>query len=159
MIAGQSPRLQWQPNHQGQTRALEQAIEIARTNGVDIADDLDFFLDELGELHADFTACGPRVDKLAGSIVHWSDLVHDRTGKVSFRIWPGILKSDEAIVAVLANEVYEIEQLRGILNEGKTTIEAFIGLTCPGNPGNLHDEAWVVADRVVERMRKEPPHD
>lgn len=155
MIAGQSPRLQWQPNPQGQIRTCEQAIALARKYGVEIPDDLDFFPDELNELHTDFTACGPRVDKREGSIVYWSDLVHDRTGKVPFRIWPGILSSDEAIVAVLAHEVHEIEQLRSILNKGKTTIEEFIGLTCPGNPGNLHDEAWDVADNLVERMRKE----
>ena len=47
----------------------------------------------------------------------------------------------------------ELEQLRPLLERGRTTIEEFIALTCPGNPGNLHDEAWEVADRLVERMR------
>jgi hypothetical protein len=89
-----------------------------------------------------------------GAIVYWSDLVHDKTKKVPFRIWDGILKSDEAIVAVFAHEMYELGELRPILQEGKTTIEEFEGLTCPGNPGNLHDEAWDVADAKVEQMRK-----
>jgi hypothetical protein len=26
-------------------------------------------------------------------------------------------------------------------------------MTCPGNPGNLSDDAWDVADELVERMR------
>jgi hypothetical protein len=34
-------------------------------------------------------------------------------------------------------------------------IEEFIAHTCPGNPGNLHDQAWDLADEMVERMRKE----
>ena len=71
-----------------------------------------------------------------------------------FRIWQGILNSDEAIVAVFAHEMYELEQLRSLLQHGKTTIDEFIGLTCSGNPGNLHDEAWEFADNLVERMRR-----
>lgn len=27
-------------------------------------------------------------------------------------------------------------------------------MTCPGNPGNLHDQAWDFADGLVEQMRK-----
>lgn len=155
MIAGQSPRIKWRPNPGGLTRTIDEAKAIATQYGVRIPEDVEFFEDELGELDETFVACGPRVDKRDGSIVYWSDLVHGRTGKIPFRVWPGILSSDEAIVAVLAHEIHELEQLRSILKEGKTTIEHFIGLTCPGNPGNLHDEAWEVADRIVEkRMRK-----
>ena len=116
---------------------------------------MDFFEDELNELHEQFTARGPRVDKPAGSIVYWGDLVHDKTGKVPFRLWPGILSSDEAIVAVLAHEMFELEMLRPILREAATTIENFIAHTSPGNPGNFHDRAWDLADKIVERMRKE----
>ena len=38
--------------------------------------------------------------------------------------------------------------------EGTTTIDAFIALTRPGKPRNLHDQAWDRADELVERMRK-----
>ena len=61
-----------------------------------------FHIDESGELHQDLTARVPRVDKNSGERVYWSDLVHDVTHKVPFRIWRGLLRSDEAIVAVLA---------------------------------------------------------
>jgi hypothetical protein len=80
-------------------------------------------------------------------------LVHDVTGKVPFLIRPDILKSDEAIVAVFAHELHELEVLPPILREGKKSIEDFIRHTCPGTPGNLHDKAWDVADAMVERMR------
>jgi hypothetical protein len=76
------------------------------------------------------------------------------TGKVPFLIRQDILRSAEAIVAVVAHELYELEALRTILKEGRTTIEDFIDLTRPDNPGNLHDEAWDHADELVERMRK-----
>jgi hypothetical protein len=118
-----------------------------------IPEDVHFCIDEIGDTGSDLLARGPRVDKPEGSIVSWSDLVHHKTGKVPFRIWPGILNSDEAIVAVFAHELHELEQLRSLLQQGRTTIEEFIGLTCSGNPGNFHDEAWEVADRAVERMR------
>src|SRR5437667_3284782 len=112
MIAGQRPRMDWRPNQDGQARTIDQAVAIAKANGVRIPDDVAFFVADEGDLGADTTARGPRIDKLAGSIVLWSDLVHDRTGKVPFRIRPDILKSDEAIVAVFGHEMYELEKLR-----------------------------------------------
>jgi hypothetical protein len=154
MIAGQSPSLQWRDNPAGQTRTIEEAIAIARDSGVDIPKDVSFWVDELGDLGPDRTACGPRVDKADEAIVYWADLVHDRTGNVPFRLWEGILKSDEAIVAVLGHEMYELERLRPLLKSGKTTIGEFIAMTCPGNPGNLHDRAWEFADRLVAQMRE-----
>ncbi|MBI3409597.1 MAG: hypothetical protein HY040_14750 [Planctomycetes bacterium] len=153
MISGQSPRIQWQRNPEGQIRTIEEAKAIAKQWGVAIPDDVNFFEDELKELHETFTACGPRVDKPAGSTVYWNDLVHDKTGKVPFRVWPGILGSDEAIVGVLAHEVFELEMLRPLLEQGVTMIEDFIAHTRPGNPGNLHDRAWDLADEIVQRMR------
>ena len=146
MITGQSPRIQWRPNSQGQIRTIAVAKAVAGRYGVQIPEDVDFFEDELNELNENRTACGPRVDKPAGTIVFWSDLVHDLTGRVPFRIWPGILSSDEAIVAVFAHELFELEKLRPILEEGATRIEDFIAITRPGNPGNLHDQAWDHAD-------------
>ena len=77
-------------------------MQIARANGVLIPDDVEFYVDETGELHKDLTARGPRVDKPSGERVYWSDIVHDLTNKVPVRVWPGILRSDEAIVAVIA---------------------------------------------------------
>ena len=108
---------------------------------------------DYGDLPEDTMARGPRVTKLAGSTVSWSDLLNRLTGKVPFLLRPAILKSDEAIVAVLGHEMYELAALREILNEGKTTIEHYIAHTCPDNLGNLHDQAWDYADRLVERMR------
>ena len=40
------------------------------------------------------------------------------------------------------------------LQEGETSIEQFIEHTRAGSPGNLHDEAWDVADALVKRMRE-----
>ncbi len=153
MIAGQSPRIEWRENPGAQERTLEEARAIAQRHGVTIPDDVSFSIDELGVLGPDCTACGPQVVKPEGSKVSWSDLVHDKTGKVPFRIRRDILKSDEAIVAVFGHEMYELERLRPILQQGNVTIDQLDAMTCPGNPGNFHDEAWERADELVERMR------
>ena len=80
-------------------------------------------------------------------------MLNPLTGKVPFLIRRDILDSDEAIVAVFGHEMYELEALRVILAKGKTSIESFNGHTMAGNPGNLHDEAWDYADKLVEIMR------
>jgi hypothetical protein len=153
MVAGQFPTKQWKDNPDGQLRTIKEAVEIAKKYGVVIPSDIEFHVDESGELDGDLTARGPRVDNPMGERVYWTDLVHDRTHKVPFRIWPGILKSDEAIVAVLSHEMHEILTLRPHLESGELSIDDYISHTEPGSPGNLHDEAWDVADRLVEMMR------
>ena len=93
MVAGQYPKREWKDNPDGQIRTIEEVVQIAKKHGVKIPDDLDFHIDESGELNKDLTARGPRVDKPSGEHVYWVDLVHDLTQKVPFRIWPGLLKS------------------------------------------------------------------
>jgi hypothetical protein len=155
MITGQSPRLQWRLNPKGEIRTPAEAVEIARRFGVLVLDDVAFFVDDFGLLDEQTTARGPRVTKPAGGTVYWSDLVHDVTGRVPFIIRRDILNSDEAIVAVLAHEMYELEAMRRELEKVGIPIEDFIERTRPGNPGNLHDRAWEIADAAVERMRQE----
>src|SRR5947209_7593438 len=154
MIAGQSPRLTWGENPDGKKKTMAEAREIARRFGVHIPEDVEFFEDEENELPENMTARGPKVTKLAGSRVYWSDLVNSLTGKVPFLVRPDILKSDEAIVGVFGHEMYELEAIRRILRKGKTPIEHYINHTRADNPGNLHDAAWDYADDLVERLRK-----
>ena len=129
-------------------------MEVAAKNGVRIPDDVEFFLDEFGLLDSGTTARGPRVATSSGTMVVWSDLLNLH-GKVPFLIRPDILQSDEAIVAVFAHELYELESLRPLLCAGGVSIESCQAYTSPNNPGNLHDVAWEVADRLVERMRRQ----
>ena len=157
MVAGQYPTREWRENPDGRIRTIEEAVEIAKSYGVVIPDDIEFHVDESGELHKDNTARAPRVDKPSGERVYWSDLMHDITFKVPFRIWSGVLSSDEAIVAVLAHEMHEINYLRPLLERGEVSIDEFVLHTEPGRPGNLHDDAWNEADRIVDKMRGHQP--
>jgi LPS O-antigen subunit length determinant protein (WzzB/FepE family) len=69
MVAGQFPRRRWRNNSDGQIRNLEEAVQIAKKYGVVIPDDIEFHVDESGELNNDLTARGPRVDKPMGERV------------------------------------------------------------------------------------------
>ena len=74
MIARQSPRCQWKPNAAGVARTIDQAIEIAKSNGVNIPDGVAFFIDEDGDLDPDTTARGPKITKCERESVLWSEL-------------------------------------------------------------------------------------
>lgn len=153
-ISGQFPAMTWRRNSDGPVRTIDEAVEIARRNGVAIPDDVAFFVDEQGELGANITARAPIIRKPAGGEVRWSDLVNARTGRVPIIIRPDILESDEAIVAVFAHELHEIEGFRKIVGRrGSISIEEFIANHAWDNPGNLHDEGWTIADALVRRMR------
>jgi hypothetical protein len=157
MITGQSPTLRWKPNPDGQVRTMEEATEIAKRWGIDISGDVVFNIDdeEYPTLDANTTAHGPSVARGVRERVVWSDFVHKFTGKVPFVIRPDILRSDEAIVAVYAHEMHELSWLRPRLQADGMPFTAFLEHTSPGRTGNLHDEAWDVADALVERMRLE----
>jgi hypothetical protein len=158
MIAGLHPRREWRDNPGGQIRTIEEALRIAKGFGVEIPDELEFHVDDVSnDLGRDVTARAPRVDKASDEPVYWPDLVHDRTCKVPIRLWSGIMKSDEAIVAVIARETHEISCLRPYLEQGTMSIDDFIRQAEPGRPGNFHDRAWDFADRMVDRMRGEVP--
>ncbi|MGD0896341.1 MAG: hypothetical protein ABR915_00810 [Thermoguttaceae bacterium] len=152
MISGRSPRQQWRANLDGRARSVGEAVRIARSFGVSIPDDVTFFVDELGWLDERTTARGPRVTKPSGALVGWSDMLNI-AGRVPFIVRPDILRSDEAIVAVFTHEMYELAELRPLLEKGSMTIEHYIAETREGNPGNLHERAWDVADAAVEKMR------
>jgi hypothetical protein len=79
-ISGRFPAISWRPDPGGQVRTIEEAVEIARRNGVMISDDVAFFVDEKGELGPTITARTSGVRRPAGGKVRWSDLVNDRTG-------------------------------------------------------------------------------
>lgn len=151
-MRGSTPRLDWKPNPDGIVRSVEEAVKIARANGVVVPDFAAFFVDEYGFLDEHTTARGPRIRKPAGQIVVWADLLN-RYGQVPFLVRRDILESDEAIVAVFAHEMHELHCLKPLLHQGRLTIEQFGAITAPENHGNLHDEAWDVADKLVAQMR------
>ncbi|HWE98104.1 MAG TPA: hypothetical protein VG269_29430 [Tepidisphaeraceae bacterium] len=153
--AAQGPALAWAKNVDG-ARSLEEAVRIARANGVEIPDDVSFHLDEDGLLppntSAQYYYAG---NQWVGKPVRWTDFYSKFTGKIPVQILPSVLESDEAIVAVFTHEFYELNSLRRIFsaNNGVLRAEVLHDLINPGIPRNLHDEAWNLADQAVLRMR------
>jgi hypothetical protein len=83
----------------------------------------------------------------------WTDLLN-MYEQVAVKFSRDLLSSDEAIVAVFAHEMHELNGLRELF-EHRETIDAteIARLINPGIKGNLHDQAWTIADNIVMRMR------
>jgi hypothetical protein len=107
---GHHPKLEWNENADGTIRTVSKAVEIARAHGVKIPDVAAFYVDKLDSLGEDITARGPKVTKAPGGIVVLEDLLN-KFGQVPFILRRDILKSDEAIVAVIAHEMHELNGL------------------------------------------------
>lgn len=149
----QSPRMKWRQNPDGVVRTTEEAVELARKWGVEIDDDIAFAAWDPASLpkntHAEYFS--QRLT--SGARLSWKRFLNAR-GELPVKISRDILSSDEATVAVIAHEMHEINGLMRLF-ESRETIpaEEVYRLISPGIKGNLHDEAWDVADEVVARMR------
>lgn len=149
----QSPRMTWRKNPDGVVRTTEEAVDLARKWGVEIDDDIRFAAWDPASLpkntHAEYFS-----QKLTSGVrLSWARFLNARE-ELPVKISRDILSSDEAIVAVIAHEMHEINGLRRLF-ESRETIpaEEVYRLINPGIKGNLHDQAWDVADEVVARMR------
>jgi hypothetical protein len=158
----QSPRFTWRPNPGG-PRTVDEAIAIARKNGIEIPEDIHVTAGKSmsgpkGEWpqgrFAEYAQLGP---KNPDEIITWEQF-YNRFEQIPVRLNPEVLNSDEAIVAVMGHEMHELNSLRRLFEEagGQMTAGRLHNLIREGVPGNLHDQAWDVADELVGKMRKAP---
>jgi hypothetical protein len=165
-IGGQGPKLRWKKNKGGLKRTMEEALAIARRNGVEVPDDVEFFEADPGEMKGSLrgyfagqrfeTARGPEMKVRLDGRIHWEDH-YNREGKIPFQVHPEVLTSDEAIVAVFRHETFELSLVREVFAQSTdgTMNQADYGIqTSVGRPGNFHDLAWDEADEIVFRMRR-----
>lgn len=145
---GRSPHLEWRLNADGQVRTMSEAVEIARVNGVNIPGDVVF--EGVDHLPPEETA-SYGVWKNDKPWARWESIYH--RGKIIVSFNNQLLNSDEAITAIVAHEVHEIESLRGLFAErhGMMPYQQLWALISPN--GNLHMQAWDEADRIVEGLR------
>lgn len=158
MIAGQGPKYKWKPNADGKIRSMAEALNLAKQWGITIPDYVDFFIDRWNSLPADTTAKTTTFKEPAGTMIYWSCLLHKKTGKIPFLIRADIMESDEAIVAVIGHEMFELQKLRTRFGNG-APIDHWLAETCSTNPGNFHCMAWDYADELVAKCGERADED
>jgi hypothetical protein len=134
--------------------SIEEALRIAQGHGVVIPDYLRFdvcedFVPE--DAHASYLLLGP-MD--GNALIRWTDCLN-KDGRVPVHVRPGVLESDEAIVAVFAHEAQEITGLRAAFEANDDALPAreVYHLISPEVAENLHAQAVEIADHLVLRMR------
>ena len=145
----------WTKNPDGVVRATADVKRVALEHGVEIPGDIQIFAVQGKWLPPDSYAQYLSRDFFPGQRVSW-DQFYNRYENIAVKVSKDILDSDEAIVAVVAHEMHELNSLRKIFEERQTLPAEELGrLINPGHKGNLHDQAWDIADQLVARMRKE----
>jgi hypothetical protein len=91
----------------------------------------------------------------AGDFIEWEQF-YNRFEQVPVALSREVLNSDEAIVAVIAHEMHELNGLRKLFeaNGGRLPAADLHRAITPGFKGNLHYEAWDIADELVLKMRQ-----
>ncbi len=156
-VAGtaQNPRTApYAPNAAG-PRTIGEAVAHARSLGVEIPDDIQFFAREgMVPEGADATYLTP--GRVPPDKVYTWESFYNRFEKIPVKVRPEVLASDEHAVAVISHEMFELNNLRRLFSEspsGQMTATELGGNINPGIPGNLHDRAWDFADQMVKRLR------
>jgi hypothetical protein len=159
-VAGyaQHPRTYpWLKNPDGAVRTADEAVEIARKHGVEIPDDV--LVRKLKGKHLPdntyaryFSHRGTDPKKM----IRWEDFYDKDLDELVVHVAENVFQSDEAIVAILAHEMHELNNLRRIFAEsgGAMNMQRLHALINPGIAKNLHDQAWDVADKLILAMRK-----
>ncbi len=145
----QAPRLAWRPNHPPARRSIDQARALVAAEGIDVPDDVRFVERDDAHFASDVYAAFGGFKST--SWYRWDDLLRD--GAVVVKVRASVFESDEAILAVFAHELHEIEGLRSSFEQGPVLGAKLIREIEPDRRGNLHDEAWDVADAAVASQR------
>ncbi|MBF6650950.1 hypothetical protein [Methylobacter sp. BlB1] len=158
--AAEAPRLApYNSNAGGVIRTQQEAIDLARSYGVEIGDDITIgFMKNWIRTDADAEYFYRLRDYKPDDWVEWDDFLHETTGKIPVRFNANILNSDESIVAHIAHEMHELNALRNIFAErGAMQARELNKLIATrrqgGLAGNLHEQAWDIADQLVFKMR------
>jgi len=166
-ITGYRPMVaKWARNSDGLIRSQDEIAKLLKKHGVDVPNDVTFrvgkakhyplTLDDLfagkGGLTAKF---GNLSEDAPGGHVYFKDLISPNTGKIHIEINPNMMGSDEAILAVMVHELYELEMFRGLFEEngGSLLYDTFKDEAMDGIPYNFHWNAWEIADDFIRKLR------
>ncbi|WP_159670792.1 hypothetical protein [Andreprevotia sp. IGB-42] len=143
-------------NADGLFRTPAEALDLARAHGVYIPEDINIgFINKWMRVDADAEYFSQSKHYKPNDWIEWDDFYHPGTGKIPVRVNAALLNSDEALVAHLSHEMYELNSLRDIFeaNSGALRAKHLDQLIGPGWAGNLHEQAWDVSDKLIYIMR------
>ena len=166
-IAGSGPGIRWTHNGRRRRCNIEEAVAIAKANGVEIPDDVEFLIAQPGELNGSWkgwfdnkeewvTAKGPPVTARRDGYIYWEDHYDPQTNTIRFWVNPEILTSDEGIVAVFTHELYELYYIRDHCEYHGWRMKAddYDYQTSSNERDTYHYDGWEEADKAVLRMRE-----
>jgi hypothetical protein len=155
--AAQDPRSwPWSRNSGGVVRYPQEALALAAARDVSFPEDVRLVVVGEGDLPENvFASYMLPTPFRENDLLGW-DRFLNRNGDILIRIKASVLASDEAIVAVLAHEAFELNALRSFLPDGEMISPSKLQqLISPEVPGNLHFQAWDDADHRIEQWRTE----
>jgi len=161
---GVSETFPWRLNESGRRTEIE-ALEIARREGIVIPEDIKLWVDPGLDAARWRNLENPRIwaryggrlrqgSRNMNNLVEWEELLVTSPltgeGRLPIAIRPEVLYSDEAIVATLGHEMYEVSHWRQRFANANVTLEEFDS----ANKGWLHNRAVVEGDRLVFNIRR-----
>ncbi|HEY6409499.1 MAG TPA: hypothetical protein VIY29_18730, partial [Ktedonobacteraceae bacterium] len=147
-------------------RTPEEALKLAEQHGVKIPEEARFFFTEIG-IPARADAAYLSMEANPSELISFESmpgvrhsLVNAETGQIPVRLKPGLLLSDEALIAHIGHESYELNALRSKFEKagGAMKLSELHSLIGPDMEGNLHAKAWNFANKLTFKMRGLPPY-
>lgn len=160
VAAAQHPRQTWAPNHPPARRSLKEALTLVAEYHGPVLDYVrvrvvaDRFLKP--DTFAQYAAYGVTDARdYAWDDFFVSTADGEEDDAVMVKVRESVFESDEAILAVLSHELFEIEKLCAEFQAEPrmtgTKIDKLIG---PDRGVNFHSQAWDHADDMIRKMRE-----
>jgi hypothetical protein len=132
-------------------RSLSDVLPLAERHGVTYPEEVKLVLQPNlpPNVYAAYRLPG---EVLAHEVWSWRRFLN-RFDEIVIRIKPDVLANDEAIVAVMAHEAFELNRLCELLDGSQLRAEEVGKLINPGIDGNLHCQAWDDADARIVAWR------
>ncbi|MFZ6646154.1 DUF4214 domain-containing protein [Undibacterium sp. TJN25] len=158
--AAAQPRVKWAENPNGLVRTPQEVIALAESHGVVISEDVSIHFVENDQLlnsvgaKAEYSQL-PRnaANQKPGDLMTWDSLKNSQ-GKIPVRFSTDLLTSDEAAVAHIGHEMFELNKFEDV---GSMKVidfrRAIMDRNSGGVPNNWHEQAWDYADLLIQKMR------
>ena len=159
--AAQRPKHKYRRNPDG-ARTPDQAAALLEKHGVELPENAKImYLDEktaaqhlppgIPATYFQFKPNSP------DQLIRWKDF-ENKQGQIPVKVRSSVLQSDEELVATLAHEAHELMELEAIFKDrlalpARELARLINDRKDGGRPGNLHEEAWDIANELIDEIR------